>query len=970
MFFTQDDYKKIQQWLIKNSVKDTEFNEANIPFNGEETITIVQGNQNKKVFLKDLIAQVFNLGISDFVNITDKYDAPNISLEEAIRLIPSRARKEGQVITFLDREDHWHIYQFKGVLNQWNVLDTWEDLFDWEKLIIDSILPDEEDLTKSLPDTNGNSYLSLKDREYNPEDFSGLGRVILRKNIVEIEDPIYGKVKKNILTQEMINKENTIYEIRYDFEIDSNFTMPKNSRFLLVGGKVMIGNDIVIASNEVRASEIGMVQNNMFFAVKNASLLAYYSNLGIHIIVDGIYYIESEVDSPIALTNDVIWTGDGTLIRTRTYGSVFSINVPIKIYLDGLTFDGTFDVSETTRSIIFKVGSIVYSKGVYVKNCTIRKVRIYYHSGQDVDQQSVLDGDYEVIFENNTITDIANAVCIITDCRCTLLKITNNIFRKIHNYIFDASVTNSYMELPFGRLTTAIIDNNHWDNSELIIENTTSTYNCMIILEGEVCTFTNNYVKDFIVLGGERNCVTYIAYLSTRICEIVNNTFINVVGFNNPEYSDIFKCKEGAGIGAGLSERKIENNTYILTKACVEEFGDVENPPRKALINLQSSIDRISISNNLIDAYCTFAFGGGSIVEYKNYELKNNRIVCYSLFNSNIMRYDPASTNAANIVIEGNEVLAETFSDYRRTLFYSNIPDGYSISLKNNNFRGYELGFSTDSTSKLKEFTGRLSILAIEEGSTLARHYAALKEDIIYDMPFVGEAKTLRLYSVKDSRFFFESLNGLTIELNDFKTEYATSSILGTLIIRIKHTNHYATGVVHLKENIVEVYDGQGNLKTINRTTSHSRISIPIKDKSGMTLVSLDVRYSSVWVLNFLKTSANKNVEIEIKVVEGQYIFPNLQDEYLGTTLSSVDSMSQASKGIPMMYSGEIVFFDGSKARTANGHSVAAKKGTTAKRPTYLDNANDVGYVYFDSTLGKPIYWTGTKWVDATGADV
>ena len=111
MFFTQDDYKKIQQWLTKNSVKDTEFNEANIPFNGEETITIVQGNQNKKVFLKDLIAQVFNLGISDFVNITDKYDAPNISLEEAIRLIPSRARKEGQVITFLDREDHWVILQ-------------------------------------------------------------------------------------------------------------------------------------------------------------------------------------------------------------------------------------------------------------------------------------------------------------------------------------------------------------------------------------------------------------------------------------------------------------------------------------------------------------------------------------------------------------------------------------------------------------------------------------------------------------------------------------------------------------------------------------------------------------------------------------------------------------------------------------------------------------------------------------------
>lgn len=126
MFFTQDDYKKIQQWLTKNSVKDTEFNEANIPFNGEETITIVQGNQNKKVFLKDFISQIFNLGVPDFINVSEEYDNYNISLEEAIRLIPSRARKVGQVITFLNDRNHWNIYQFVGALNQWNILDQWE----------------------------------------------------------------------------------------------------------------------------------------------------------------------------------------------------------------------------------------------------------------------------------------------------------------------------------------------------------------------------------------------------------------------------------------------------------------------------------------------------------------------------------------------------------------------------------------------------------------------------------------------------------------------------------------------------------------------------------------------------------------------------------------------------------------------------------------------------------------------------
>ena len=240
MFFTQDDYKKIQQWLIKNSVRDTEFNEAYIPFNGNEIVSIVQGNQNKKVFLKDLVAQIFNLGVSDFINVSEKYDAYVIDLEEAIRLIPSGARKRGQVITFLNKENLWQIYQFKGALNQWNVLDQWEDLF--ANIIIDSIIPDEEDLTKSLPDEKGNSYLSLKDREYNPTGFSGLGRIILRKNIVEIEEPVYGKVKKNILHQDMFTQSNTIYEIRYDFDLNGEeITIPEGCVLDFQGGSFSNG---------------------------------------------------------------------------------------------------------------------------------------------------------------------------------------------------------------------------------------------------------------------------------------------------------------------------------------------------------------------------------------------------------------------------------------------------------------------------------------------------------------------------------------------------------------------------------------------------------------------------------------------------------------------------------------------------------------------------------------------------------
>ena len=69
--------------------------------------------------------------------------------------------------------------------------------------------PDEEDITSD------GTVLSFKDRDYDPNTFSGLGRVILRKNLKVVDGQV-----KNILTQRMIDKENTIYEIRYDFDLN------------------------------------------------------------------------------------------------------------------------------------------------------------------------------------------------------------------------------------------------------------------------------------------------------------------------------------------------------------------------------------------------------------------------------------------------------------------------------------------------------------------------------------------------------------------------------------------------------------------------------------------------------------------------------------------------------------------------------------------------------------------------------
>lgn len=95
--------------------------------------------------------------------------------------------------------------------------------------------PDNEDLTSK------DNLLKIKDREYEPEEFSGKGYVILRKNIQIIEG-----VRKNILEESMIGEPNTVYEVRYDFDLnDDIITLPKGSIIKYNGGTISNGTLIV-----------------------------------------------------------------------------------------------------------------------------------------------------------------------------------------------------------------------------------------------------------------------------------------------------------------------------------------------------------------------------------------------------------------------------------------------------------------------------------------------------------------------------------------------------------------------------------------------------------------------------------------------------------------------------------------------------------------------------------------------------
>lgn len=268
MFFTQEDYRKIEKWLTANSRKDTDFVGATTPLKGNETVVLVQNGKNVKASIKDIVEQLFLLGVSDFLNITDKYGESYITIDQAIQLIPFRSRKEGQVITFIDESGNWAIYQFQGkALNQWNNTTLWIDLL--AKVSGIPIIDSEDITTKE----NGAKQVSLylADKQYNEADYSGLGRIYLRKNIQTIIDPSTGAViNVNLLTQSMLTKENTIYIIQYDYNLNGQtITIPSGCVLLFEGGSISNG------SINGKVTIINKEKSNIFNLITFSSLLDY-----------------------------------------------------------------------------------------------------------------------------------------------------------------------------------------------------------------------------------------------------------------------------------------------------------------------------------------------------------------------------------------------------------------------------------------------------------------------------------------------------------------------------------------------------------------------------------------------------------------------------------------------------------------------------------------------------------------------
>lgn len=1003
MFFTQEDYRKIEKWLHRNSVKDTEFQEA-LPFTGKEIVTVVQDGHNRKVNIQEFINQLYKHGVGDFLNVTNTYKANNITLKEAIRLIPAEARKEGQVITFLNTDGNWEIYQFIGKLNQWNNPTLWNNPFDWEKFIVDSILPDEEDLTKSAPDANGNAFLSLKDRKYEPDKYSGLGRKILRRRVVEIEDPIYGIQEKNLLLQADFAEDNTVYEIRYNFDLNNQeITIPEGCVLDFQGGSLSNGT-----INSKSLSKI--IYNNSF--------------IGKNLVIGTLFYLYKDV----VFDYEVLRELDYKTHHIQTLINLSKINKKT-IFSKGI-FDDIEHVIITNNIDLDFQGSTINAKIEYFD-----KSDIYYSK----------DIFYMPPYENKDIS-VVKIKNITIDGRCKIDYINRPnpstglgpCHRALQLFNVDTVELDSFRLVNYNNGNNCPLPDNQKENyiifnigiinyktcnlNRVSVSYCSNDFICLVPKEEENpnnlltvtnCTSSKNFGTFLCMWDGK-------AIIRHNTFEDFNGSAINCFGYDTIVEDNLFRNGQRS-VCIDFSE----DNMYVDVN-CIARNNRAYNCPG-GLVG--SCGDGLQVYDNIYE-------GKGGFVCIQPAETKSN------LINYNINNPIDRDSDRIGYTIRNNKVIADslifvasgsrTYTQYYNNISLLNndftqvsekennpllfISRAYNINIDNNNFKGQTSHVMSSAELSIIHLFRCAGILKCVNNyfnynrSIESNRYGAISaRESYFDY--------IKLAANNSNKNIHINIGNQLNPMGSLDVKYDKSIInSGTPGYCINNNHDNNINKITKSDTLIDsLFYNKGDYQLIKRE-GESFYTNCICIKEGLYCTSTRANLNSK---NSYLTQAYKYEDGSVWInLSNNGIFgadePIVIGKVIGDTI--VDGnviMTKMSESLPVfqyktpefktygLFSEKPKFEDGARPPISyictdisndtgdspliiymkNSQAWVDYKGREVDE-NYLEHYRAIGYTsdrpaspyvghqYFDKSINKPIWWTGSKWVDTTGVDV
>lgn len=826
-----------------------------------------------------------------------------------------------------------------------------------------SVKADEEDITQE----EGN--LKLKDRAYDEANFSGKGYVILRKNIQEITVPkfdltissgcttngtitvtlgdfptqvevttnastpeavaqliqaaipestiegaivtftsnptldysttgVAGSVadnsyqeNRNILTQEMINTQNTIYEVRYDFDLNNqSINIPNNSILRFNGGKLK--NGTILGNNTIISTRHQCLESNIILSGSfNNNSISFDWFINTKITEDD-YNLNTPLN--IQTKNDAIIENilSNKYVKEIVFGNgiyLFNKDILINRSFSGLIFRGSGKKSTclyfpNSKGLYFYTGNLTAS---IFKDFTIHsKLECFYISYRtNVDRFNAF---YDNILSDIEMISNEGEFCFGAN-RSFASFIYHNQFANIGFYGENGfarvsglgtsykGMYDCYTSFTNGKLVAITKDRSVFFNcSDMFIYDSNFTYNrlshiCKFIsseteadlsiqLIANNCNF-EGFTNSFVYTTG-KNALMYINFVNcsfTTRRDIIDDSFYH---FN------ISRCSMFRGVPSSIFN-DIDRKNYPLNIKIIPEGNldyDIE-------MSYQSDVKYTLIGNNNIK---------GELKVGKNY----SRIP----LRDNIAYTTEYSKNSVSIKTDVDLTVKDTIkSDYnaypKLVRIINSSPDKNVLNILGKGTNNFAFGECTSNGNSVTILNQSKYVIIINDGITQKKvlpnsqiifHHYGLYTDYsnfeIKDNLYI--AKEGRLYNGKEC---IKENCGIWCSDNYNRkfTEFNYSSVPNPF-----------------------------SIDSIMKYNNHLYICI----KSGMCASTPPGEYA---------TKVNEN---DI-VIDGTAEFCCI----------------------------------GKAAILAN------TIGSTEQRP----NNVQVGFQYFDTTISKPIWWTGSTWIDA-----
>lgn len=149
MFFTQEDYRKIEDYLKRNSIRDTEFNTIQ-SLNQEDFVPVLHNKENAKISVRDIYKGIGKNNIINYHEYIGNYTSA-VSLKDVLSSIKEPHRVPGCMITFMSSfSNQWETYQFNSfTIDNWLNEEYWRNLYENTQSKFKGFFPNEVLLYKA-----------------------------------------------------------------------------------------------------------------------------------------------------------------------------------------------------------------------------------------------------------------------------------------------------------------------------------------------------------------------------------------------------------------------------------------------------------------------------------------------------------------------------------------------------------------------------------------------------------------------------------------------------------------------------------------------------------------------------------------------------------------------------------------------------------------------------------------------------